>query len=236
MIQFKNASLGYGKIPVLEQVNCSIGEADSISIIGQNGSGKTTFLKTILGVVPVLSGSLKIRKNLKFAYVPQVDEFQNYFPLTIRQGVLLALKAKYRFGKISAHEERRAEKAMEHVNILPCANLLIRNASGGQRQRMFLAQALAQDPDIILLDEPTRGLDLIAENDFLNILTMLREEKRVTFLIVTHTLHVALNYSNRIFIIHKKKLTETNAEELSATRKLEEVYGTSFANAAHKNI
>lgn len=228
IIQLNHADLGYSKKPILHDVSCTIQLGDQVGIVGQNGSGKTTFLRSILGSLKPLKGTLQIDRTQRFAYVPQMDHLNVTLPLTVRETVLLAKRAKNIFGKISQDDEQSAEHSIKKVGLEHIQHLLIREISGGQRQRTLLAQALSQKPNVILLDEPTRGLDIVAEQDFLSLIQQLREEQNMTLLLVTHALQIPLNYTQKIFIMHRGSLISTTPNELIQTKKLEEIYGVPF--------
>ncbi len=228
LIRFKEADLGYGQSLILRGVNCVIERGESVGLVGQNGSGKTTFLRGVLGLIPPLSGKLEVDSSQCFAYVPQMENLNFYLPLTVREAVYLTARAKRFLGGITAMEKLAAESAMERVGINEIANKLIRECSGGQRQKTILAQAISQKPDVLLLDEPTKGLDVIAERDLLSLIDSIKKERDLTLLLVTHSLHIPLNHMEKIFLFCKQSLIPTTPDELIHTKKLEQIYGATF--------
>ncbi|MCB4757409.1 MAG: ATP-binding cassette domain-containing protein [Elusimicrobia bacterium] len=228
LIQFDNVSLGYGAKKVLENVSCSIESGDLVGLVGQNGTGKTTFLKGILATIYPQKGTIELQDGKKFAYVPQIENLNLVWPLTIHEAVCLATRSKRIFGKRMPEECIPVEEAMRKVGISGVSETLLREVSGGQRQKTVLAQALSQKPDILLLDEPTRGLDVVAERDFLELLVRLNRDEGLTILFVTHTLQIPLNYMKKILLFHENAVTATTPEELVSTKILETIYHIPF--------
>jgi len=234
LIRLENAALGYGRRAVLQDVSCAVHAGECVGIVGPNGAGKTTFLRAVLGFLRPTAGRLTVDRTKTFAYVPQQEEINTLWPLRVKDVVFLGDRAKRPFGRIAPEERRAAEEVMEDVGIAPIADALFAQVSGGQRQRTILAQALAQRPDVLLLDEPTRGLDVVAEKDLLAIVRRLKG--RLTILLVTHTLQIPLNFTERILLFKGGRLFDTTAEELTRTSKLEEIYGTPFLQQEHEGF
>jgi len=228
IITFDKADIGYGKTKILRDITCSIERGESVGIVGPNGSGKTTFLRGVLGILSPFSGTIEIDKSQCFAYVPQAENLNFFLPMTVREVVALPYKAKGFLRRLTQEEKDAVELAMEKAGITPIADLLIRECSGGQTQKTILAQAISQKPDVLLLDEPTRGLDVVAERDFLNLIQQLKQEGNLTILFVTHSLHIPLNFMGKIMLVDKGSVISTTPIELVNTKKLEEIYNTPF--------
>lgn len=229
LIQFVNATLGYGTHGILKEVNLTIPDGEAVGLVGPNGCGKTTFLRTVLGVLRPLSGQVNRRSGPRFAYVPQAEEMNLLWPLTIKDVVELPARALRWGGRVHPEDQRRAEEAMTRSGVAPIADRLLREVSGGQRQRTAIAQAVAQSPDVYLLDEPTKGLDVVAERDLLAIVAGLSEGGKTVFL-VTHSLHIPLNLSKRILLFHQGRIISSTPEEIIGSKLLEEVYGMPFVH------
>ena len=236
VIELKEVELGYRGKPVVRRLNCVIERGDSLGIVGPNGSGKTTLLKAILGLIPPLSGEIHTDMSLRFAYVPQTEMLSLRLPLTVRDVVYLALKSRRSLGWITADERQAAERAMERVGIAPIRNQTLRDCSGGQRQRAILAQALSQKPDVLLLDEPTKGLDVASEHAFLSLMEELKAEENLTILFVTHVLQIPLNYMKKILVLSQGVGVLSTPDELISTRKLDEIYGVTFVRAGASGV
>ena len=227
LVRFEHADIGYGSRPILRDVTCSIEKGESVGLVGPNGSGKTTFLKSVLGLAPCLSGRLEVDRSGRFAYVPQSEELNFFWPLTLTEMVRLPARARRFWGAMDEPEKRSAEKALEKVGLSARAGMLFRDGSGGQRQRAVLAQALFQDPEVLLMDEPTRGLDMVAERDLLHLIQTLKS-KKLTLFLVTHQLSIPLNFAEKILVFKGGAVIETTSDELIHTKKLEDIYGVPF--------
>ncbi len=228
LVQFNAVALGYRKTKILNEVFCSIDRGDSVGIVGPNGSGKTTFLRGVLGLLKPLAGTIHLDPFQRFAYVPQIEELNFFLPLTVQEAVLLSPRSERILGRITREEKQTAQLCLEKVGLSAAADSLLRECSGGQRQRAILAQALSLKPNILLLDEPTKGLDVVAERDFLALIEKLRVEEKLTILFVTHTLQIPLNFMNKILLFNKGSVIQTTPAELVETKKLEEIYETPF--------
>ncbi len=229
LIHFKDASLGYGRHVILKGLNLHIEDGDAIGLVGPNGCGKTTFLRAVLGGLRPLSGQVDRREGPRFAYVPQAEEMNLLWPLTIRDVVELPARALRWGGRLHDEDRDRAQVAMARSGVAPIADRLLREVSGGQRQRTAIAQAVAQSPDVYLLDEPTKGLDVVAERDLLDIVAGLSEGGKTVFL-VSHSLHIPLNLSKRILLFHQGRVILSTPKEIIGSKQLEEVYGMPFVH------
>lgn len=228
LIEFQGATLGYGRTAVLRDVNCKILLNESVGLVGPNGSGKTTFLKAVLSLLAPVKGKINVDRSLRFAYVPQADSWNFSWPLTVRESVYLAARSKHPFGKIRDDEEDNAQAAIKTAGLASIADRLVTEISGGQRQRTILAQALSQRPDVLLLDEPARGLDVAAEHELLMLIDELRASERMTILLVAHTLHIPLNHCDKVLLFTGNEVVETTPDELVHTKKLQQLYGMPF--------
>lgn len=213
MIEVRDASFGYGGRPVVSGVSCRIERGSFSGLVGPNGSGKTTFLRGLLGKGTLLSGTVTVAEGARFAYVPQADSMNLFWPLTLRQTALLGLRSRRPFGRMTQEELLSADLALERTGLSGLGELSLREASGGQRQRAVLAQAIALSPDVLLLDEPTRGLDIQAESALIKLIEELRRERGLTVIMVTHSLSIPLNHAEKILLFGDGKASwKTPAE------------------------
>ena len=239
LLQVKNVTFHYssrlnGSSFSLEEINFNVSEGEFISIIGPNGSGKSTLLKIISGVISPQKGTVKIneenihsveKKKLakKIAFVPQT--FSVAFPFSVFEIVMMG-RTPYlnNFGYEKEHDIEIANEALKSVGIYHLKNSGINEVSGGEAQRAFIARALAQDPDILLLDEPNAHLDIEHQIAIFKILEKLNSEKNITILIISHDLNLAGYFGRRILLMKqgkivmddspKKILTEQNIKKI----------------------
>jgi ABC-type Mn2+/Zn2+ transport system ATPase subunit len=226
LIAFKDVDLGYGRRKVLSGIDFDIERGDFLGIVGPNGSGKTTLLKAILGLLKPMSGRIALTaEGLRIGYVPQRETVDTLFPLTVMDIVLMGRYA--RLGAISRPgkaDRIAAESAMEHVGITDLANRSYPNLSGGQKQRALIARALVGDPNLLILDEPTNGMDLVSETAIMELVRRLHDEDRITVLMVSHLLNTVASYARRIAIVGDGSLREGTVDEMVSTEALSALY------------
>lgn len=230
LIRFEDAAMGYGRTVVLSGVSCALAAGSFTGLVGPNGSGKTTFLKTLLRFLPPLSGRVSLKEGLRCAYVPQMDTMNLLWPLTVREAVALGVRARRPFGRATPEERDAVGSAIERTGLAGLAGRLLSAVSGGQRQRAVLAQALAQRPEVLVLDEPTRGLDVVAERDFLELLAGLQRREGLTVLFVTHALPAVLNHAEGLLLFRDGRVIPASPDELAAPGRLEAIYGIPFVH------
>ncbi len=206
IIQLEHVNFTYGETPVLTDVNLSINACEFIGIIGPNGGGKTTLLKLLMGFLKPTSGKLEIfgtspqASRYEIAYVPQTQRFDRDFPISVLELVLSGRLSKLPwYGKFSAEDKAIAKQALEQVGLWGFQNRPFGTLSGGQAQRALIARALASNPQLLLLDEPTASVDSQAEADIYEILHSL--QGKMSILMVTHDLSIAVEHVQRVILV-----------------------------------
>lgn len=203
LLSLQNVSVGYNQKAVLEDVNLDVYEHDFIGIIGPNGGGKTTLVKAILGLVPLIAG--KIEYNLKsknIGYLPQHFHFDKQFPIRVIDVVLSGLfDSKKNILRFSKQERKQAKEILEKMGILNLSNSLISEMSGGQMQRVLLSRAMISNPEILILDEPTSYIDSNFEKELHETLKHLNET--TTILMVSHDIGTISYYVKSIACVNK---------------------------------
>jgi zinc transport system ATP-binding protein len=193
MIEIKNLSFSYtGEEPYLiKDLNMSIPKGQLISVIGENGSAKSTLVKLMVGLLKPLKGSVVIDTK-KVAYVPQrMESFNKQFPITVEEVYKIHLKA------LGLKDMSLIDRSLEEVSMTEYKKSLIGDLSGGQTQRIFIGRALLGNPEIIILDEPSTGMDLRSQKEVRQILKNLRK-KEVSILTVEHNISAAIHNSDYI--------------------------------------
>ena len=195
--------LGYENKTIVENLNFKINAGDYVCIVGENGSGKSTLVRTLLGLQPALSGDIKFSdksEKLKIGYLPQQTDYQRDFPASVWEIVLTGRLSRKRSPFYNKTDKHFALKNIQKMGIEHLKNRCYRELSGGQQQRVLIARALCAADKILLLDEPTAGLDAIATDNIYTIISELNRDHKVTVIMVTHDIHFAVE--NATHILH----------------------------------
>ncbi|MBF7096406.1 metal ABC transporter ATP-binding protein [Alkalibacter mobilis] len=204
IIDINNISVEYFGTKALEGVCLSIVDKEFLSIIGPNGGGKTTLIKTILGLVKPSSGIVEIKKGLRIGYVPQHTKFDRNFPISVHDVIITGrIKPKIRmFSRYSEEDKRLTDDIIERLGLETLKNRQIGELSGGQLQKVLIARALVTEPDLLILDEPTANLDAENKNEIYKILHKFNEDKAV--ILVTHDIEYLNNNKRHVVLLNKK--------------------------------
>jgi zinc transport system ATP-binding protein len=200
MISIKNLSFSYtNSAPfILDNINLVINKGSYVSIIGENGSAKSTLIKLILKILTPNSGTIEL-ESLNIGYVPQhVEGFNSKFPITVNEMLKCHLKT------LKNKTSDLLDKSLICVGMLEYKNSLIGNLSGGQQQKIFIARALMGNPELIVLDEPSTGVDIQSQDEIYSFIKKLNLENDMTVIAVEHNLKAALKYSTHIFSLEKR--------------------------------
>ena len=203
IIELQNVSFSYRDQKVMSDVNFVVKERDFVGIIGSNGAGKTTLLRMIVGLLPAEEGDItlfgqpikKFKDWERIGYVPQKNNFNPLFPATVREVVLSGLyNNKNLFRRVNKAMQNKCDDALEVMRIHDIAHKKIGELSGGQQQRAFLARALINRPDLLVLDEPTVGIDAETQAGFFELITHMHKHHHMTFLMVSHDMDMMKGY------------------------------------------
>lgn len=244
-IAAKDLSFSYNGSRVLDHLTFSINAGDYVGIIGPNGGGKTTLMKLILGLLEPTEGSLTVfgtspahaRMHGRIGYVPQrVTQNDAAFPATVEEVVRSGRSAyKGMFRWMQAADRQAVEAAMEQTGILPFRKRLIGSLSGGERQRAFIARALVSNPSMLVLDEPTTGIDPAAREDFYNLLRMLHTEQHMGILFVSHDLEVMMKEAQSLLCINKVLVCDRASHDSLSPDMIEQLYGKHLSLVHHSH-
>lgn len=234
MIELIDASLGYAeeREPTLANLNLTIYSGELVAIIGPNGAGKSTLLKTIVGLIPPYAGKVMLHGVAAFSrhtgcvsYVPQRGMIDWNYPITVFDAVMMGrFNHMAPFGPPSKADREIVAEAMERMGIAAFSNRRIGDLSGGQQQRIFLARTLAQQPRILLMDEPFNAVDLPTEEMILECLHDFHD-LGVTTLVVTHDLGIVRDHFEKVLLLNDREMEYGDAETMIVREKLEKVYG-----------
>lgn len=201
-LKAENITIAYDRMNVVEDVSIFIESGDYLSIVGENGSGKSSLLKGILGLVPIKSGEVTFFNDVSkrnIGYLPQQMTTWKEFPASVYEVVLSGCLTRSSFHPFYTKEEKQLAKAnMKKLGIYDFRKKTFGNLSGGQKQRVLLARALCATDKILFLDEPISGLDPIVTEEFYEVIYKLNQEEHLTIVMVSHDIENALKYSNKI--------------------------------------
>lgn len=207
-IQVQDVSFRYTTPPVLEHINLVVEKSEFLGLVGPNGGGKSTLLKLILGLLKPTSGGVTVlgyppeKGREHIGYVPQFAAFARDFPISVKDTVLLGRLGKTRvLGGYTKKDKAKAQAAMTQAHILELKDRPIETLSGGQLQRVLVARALACEPQILLLDEPTSNIDLRGEEDIFDLFRQLNET--LTIVLVSHDIGFISRYVDRVACLNR---------------------------------
>ena len=231
IVEIKGVTCGYEKQRVLSDVSLNIMPGDFLGLLGPSGSGKTTLLRTVLGAVDLYEGEVLVngiatsRKQPRVGYVPQLETIDWNFPVTVQEVVMMGRMTENRlFPWYRKEEKDLVASMMDRLGIYHLADRHIRELSGGQQQRVFLARALVSNPKLLLLDEPTSGVDIKTRDDVMHLLHDLNHDG-VTIIITTHEINAVAVHLPWIVCLAGRILAEGPPSEVITTEVLRLTYG-----------
>jgi zinc transport system ATP-binding protein len=207
VIRFQNVAFSFNGRPVLRDVSFDIDQKAFLAVIGPNGGGKTTLLKLLLGLFKPDHGSIHVfgqppeKVAHRIGYVPQDVAAARSFPISVMDVVLMGRLRLHGHARVSASDRAAARNALEELEMLEYVNRRIDDLSGGQRERVFIARALATDPDILILDEPTTGLDNTGRADLYALLKKINQTK--TVIMASHDIMVLSTYATAVACVNR---------------------------------
>jgi manganese/iron transport system ATP-binding protein len=230
-LEIENISVAYNGKPVLQEVTFQVPHGARVAVVGPNGAGKSTLFKALVGLLPLRRGRILIHgRPLGYhqecvAYVPQREEVDWRFPVSVEDVVMMG-----RFGRISrlrgpsAEDREVVRRSLEQLGMLELRRVPVGDLSGGQQQRVFLARALAQEPHILLMDEPFTGVDASTQEATLELLDDLKAHD-VTILISTHDLNLAATRFEQVLLLNRRIIAYGSPEEVFTPAHLAQAFG-----------
>ena len=233
LVTLEHLSVGYGRLVVLADLQLTLKRGGFVGLLGANGSGKTTLLKTLLGIIPPVSGRVNLHHvdghEPRFGYVPQRESFDALYLLSSFEVVLMGATQRVRPGqRFGSHEREFALDCLERTGTRNLSRHRFSELSGGQKQRVLIARALATKPDILVLDEPTAGIDAAAADAIMQLLERLHRQQQMTILMVNHDLHAVRKLVQEVIWLHGGKLLRGPVSELLSPEKIQEILDLQF--------
>lgn len=236
IIHFDRASFGFPGVIALQEISLDINAGEFVGVIGPNGSGKTTLCRAVLGLMPPLSGHLRIfdcscdelrcHHRARIGYLPQKGVVDRNFPVTVLETVMMGrYGALGLFRRPAQQDHDIALGALAHVGMEEYQGTALGQLSGGQQQRVFIARALAQQPQVLLLDEPTTGLDITTQHSVVDLVQHLHEELGLTVLLITHDINMIRSRVDRLVLLKTRLFASGPPTDVLKPEILRQVYG-----------
>jgi zinc transport system ATP-binding protein len=233
LISLHDVSFAYGAEPTLEHITFEVLPGDYVGVIGPNGGGKTTLIKLMLGLLQPREGALQLwgtdlrafKQWHKIGYVPQRAGNSDFrLPITVREVVSFG-RVGDKPGQTGQSDRTAVMQAMERVGIAELAGRRLSDLSGGQQQKVFIAKALAAEPEVLVLDEPTVGVDVRAQDEFYQLVAGLNKHQGLTVIMVSHDIDVVVNEVSKLACINKALVYHGRPKDFMREDYLANLYG-----------
>lgn len=236
IIRFAQATFGFPGVIALQDITLDIAEGEFVGVIGPNGSGKTTLCRAILGLMRPFSGTLQIfdcaceklrcHHRAKIGYLPQKGALDRDFPITVFEAVMMGRYGALGLFRRPAQQDREiAMEALENVGMQDHRDTALGHLSGGQQQRVLIARALTQKPQVLLLDEPTTGIDITTQHSVLDLIQRLHRDLGLTVLLITHDINLIRSRVDRLVLLKTRLFAAGPPDDVLRPDLLRQVYG-----------
>ena len=232
VVSVEHVTFGYGGAPVLKDVDLAVLPGQFTGIVGPSGSGKTSLLKLLLGTVKPHHGTVRRSAGTAVSYVPQLETVNWNFPVTVAECVLMSRASRRLSPWASPEEKRDVASVLDRLGIAGLGRRHIRELSGGQQQRMFLARALVRRPELLLLDEPTSGVDVATRHEVLHLLDDLNREG-LAIVLTTHDLNGMASHLPHLVALQQRVIASGPPSEVIVPDVLERVFGARMEVLQH---
>lgn len=232
LLSFEGVTCGYDGEPAIREVDLSVEVGGFVGLVGPSGSGKTTVLRAALGAIRPSSGRVHRAPGLRIAYVPQIETVNWDFPVTVFETVLMARTSGRFLPWPSAAERRQVQEVLEQLGLAGIGRRHIRELSGGQQQRVFLARALLARPQLLLLDEPTSGVDVRTRHEVLHLLADLNSDG-IAIVLTTHDLNGIAAHLPQLVCLNREVIAAGTPAEVITPEVLQQTYGAPMDVLVH---
>ena len=232
LIRLEHVTFGYGGAPVLRDVDHVVRGGDFTGVVGPSGSGKTSLLRLLLGTEKPQHGTVTRAPGTAVSYVPQLETVNWNFPVTVGECVLMARKTRRLLPWATAEEQRDVAAVLDRLGIAELARRHIRELSGGQQQRMFIARALLRRPRLLLMDEPTSGVDVATRHEVLHLLDELNHDG-LAILLTTHDLNGMAAHLPHLVALNTRVIASGSPSEVMVPDVLERTFGARMEVLQH---
>ncbi len=232
LVRFEKVTCRFGQEPVLVNVDLSVAEGDFLGIVGPSGSGKTTLLRAIAGTVRPIAGRVVRDRASTIGYVPQVETVNWYFPVTVREAVLMS-RIDGRIAPWSSKQDLRdADEVLDRLGLGELGSRHIRELSGGQQQRVFVARAMIRRPKLLLMDEPTSGVDVRTRHDVMHLIHELHHDG-LAVVLTTHDLNGIAAHLPNLICLNREVIATGRPKDVITPDVLERTYGAPLEVLSH---
>ena len=232
LVRLEHATFGYGGAPVLKDIDHCVRAGDFTGVVGPSGSGKTSLLRLLLGTEKPQHGTVTRAPGTAVSYVPQLETVNWNFPVTVGECVLMARKTRRLLPWATAEEQRDVAAVLDRLGIAELARRHIRELSGGQQQRMFIARALLRRPRLLLMDEPTSGVDVATRHEVLHLLDELNHDG-LAILLTTHDLNGMAAHLPHLVALNNRVIASGSPSEVIVPDVLERTFGARMEVLQH---
>src|SRR3972149_3907989 len=246
IIRFSHATIAYQQRTALKDISLEIRQGEFVGIIGPNGSGKTKLLKSILGLIRPDKGSVQIfdcachklrcHHKAKIGYIPQKGQIDPNFPVTVMETVMMGRYSSIGLFRRPSNDDRELVKhALREVEMDGYTDAPLGHLSGGQQQRVLIARALVQQPEVLLMDEPTTGIDPPTQHSIIRLISNLHKNLNLTILLVTHDINMISPFVDRIALLKVRLFAIGTPSEVLNEKILSEIYGKQVVVTTKEN-
>ncbi|KAA1172753.1 zinc ABC transporter ATP-binding protein ZnuC [Marinobacter salinexigens] len=220
LVSLENLTVAFDDRPAVDHVNLSVHRGDIITIIGPNGAGKTTLIKAVLGIQKPTSGKVSLNRSLVIGYVPQHLTLESTLPLSVE-----------RFMQLSGRSAGECEAALDRTGVKHLLKASVHHLSGGEKQRLLLARALARKPDLLVLDEPAQGVDINGQASLYELIRQLRDELNCGVIMISHDLHLVMAATDKVICLNQHICCSGHPADISHDPAFIETFGHQVAES-----